>query len=131
MSDKSVAVITGASRGIGKAIAMELASLDYDIVISHFDFSAEGNPDESMGLETQEQIKSTGVECLSVRADVSNGDDCFVRFAMPHETTFKRVFFEDDNKVRLQPRNEKYSPAIVESDKISGLYRAIIKYERL
>jgi len=68
---------------------------------------------------------------FSPAAEVHNGDDCFVRFAMPHETTFKRVFFEAENKIRLQPRNEKYSPTIVDGNRINGLYRAIIKHERL
>lgn len=68
---------------------------------------------------------------FSPAAEVHNGDDCFIRFAEPHETTFKRVFFEPENKVRLQPRNEKYSPAIVDGKRINGLYRAVIKYEKL
>jgi repressor LexA len=68
---------------------------------------------------------------FSPAAQVHNGDDCFVRFSMPHETTFKRVFFEPDNRVRLQPRNEKYAPAVVEGGRINGLYRAVIKYEKL
>jgi len=68
---------------------------------------------------------------FSPAAEVHNGDDCFIRFAEPHETTFKRVFFEPDNKVRLQPRNEKYSPAIIDGKRINGLYRAVIKYEKL
>ena len=62
---------------------------------------------------------------------VSNGDDCFIRFKEPHETTFKRVFFEEDSRLRLQPRNERYAPSIVEGARINGLYRAIIKYQRL
>ncbi len=68
---------------------------------------------------------------FSPASEVRNGDDCFVRFASPHETTFKRAFFDPDNKVRLQPRNEKYSPMIVDGKRINGLYRAVIKYERL
>lgn len=62
---------------------------------------------------------------------VENGDDCFVRFTMPHETTFKRVFFEPKDKVRLQPRNEDYPPTVVDGKRINGIYRAVIKYERL
>jgi len=68
---------------------------------------------------------------FSPATEVHNGDDCFVRFSQPHETTFKRVFFEQADKVRLQPRNEKYSPLIVEGKRINGLYRAVIKYEKL
>jgi len=62
---------------------------------------------------------------------VHNGDDCFIRFAEPHETSFKRVFFEPNNKVRLQPRNEKYSPIVINGKRINGLYRAITKIEKL
>ena len=68
---------------------------------------------------------------FSPSLDVRNGDDCFVRFTMPHETTFKRVFFEEDNKIRLQPRNERYSPTIVEGKRIDGVYRAVMRYEKL
>lgn len=75
MCEKQVAIVTGASRGIGKAIALELASLNYDIVISHFDFSPDGKPDETICLQTQEQIKSFGVDCLCLRADVSSRED--------------------------------------------------------
>jgi len=68
---------------------------------------------------------------FSPAAEVHNGDDCFVRLSMPHETTFKRAFFEQDNKVRLQPRNEKYGPIVIEGKRINGLYKAVIKYEML
>ena len=68
---------------------------------------------------------------FSPTAEVHNGDDCFIRFAMPHETTFKRVFFEPKKKIRLQPRNEKYSPTIIDGKRVNGLYRAVIKYEKL
>ncbi len=68
---------------------------------------------------------------FSPAAEVHNGDDCFVRFKMPHETTFKRIFFENDNTIRLQPRNERYSPFIIKGKRVNGIYRAVIKYERL
>lgn len=68
---------------------------------------------------------------FSPGAEVRNGDDCFVRFTLPHETTFKRVFFESEDKVRLQPRNENYPPMIIEGSRVNGIYRAAIKYERL
>ena len=75
MAERPVAIVTGGSRGIGRGIALELANLGYDIVISHFDFTAEGKPDESRGLETQKDIKALGVECEVLRNDVSSAED--------------------------------------------------------
>jgi NAD(P)-dependent dehydrogenase (short-subunit alcohol dehydrogenase family) len=34
MAQRPVAIVTGASRGIGKAIALELARLGYDIAVN-------------------------------------------------------------------------------------------------
>ncbi|MBN1391648.1 MAG: helix-turn-helix domain-containing protein [Sedimentisphaerales bacterium] len=84
-----------------------------------------------VGDSMEPKFNEGDIVVFSPAADVHSGDDCFIRFAMPHETTFKRVFFEPDNKVRLQPRNDKYPPMIVDGKRIDGLYRAIIKYERL
>lgn len=75
MPDKPVAIVTGASRGIGKAIAIELAGLGYDIAISHFDLTADGNPDESAGQKARAEIQASGAKCISIRADVSSGAD--------------------------------------------------------
>jgi len=84
-----------------------------------------------VGDSMEPKFQEGDIVVFSPAADVNNGDDCFIRFAMPHETTFKRVFFEPDSRVRLQPRNEKYSPAVIDGKRINGLYRAVIKYEKL
>ena len=71
---------------------------------------------------------------FSPAAGTKNGDDCFVRFDDGH-TTFKRVFFEKDEAgkavLRLQPRNEKYRAQTVPSERVSGLYKATFKYQRV
>lgn len=75
---------------------------------------------------------------FSPTAAVKNGDDCFVRFEDGH-TTFKRAFFEQEDSndgtgrgvIRLQPRNEKYRPQVVPAEKISGLYKAVYRYQRV
>jgi repressor LexA len=63
-----------------------------------------------------------------------NGEDCFVRFD-DGQTTFKRVFFEVNEQgvsvLRLQPRNEKYPPLTVEAEKITGVWKAVFKYQRV
>ena len=71
---------------------------------------------------------------FSPAAAPKDGDDCFVRFADGH-TTFKRVFFETPEGgkqvLRLQPRNEKYRPQVVPAEQVSGLYKAMYRYQRV
>ena len=58
------AVITGASRGIGKAVALKLASLGANIVLNY-------RSNEKEALEVENQIKEMGVETLCVKGDIS------------------------------------------------------------
>lgn len=75
MAGRPAAIVTGASRGIGKGIALELAALGYDLLITHFDFDDMGDPDSGRGRRTQQEIKALGVDCESLRADVSDAGD--------------------------------------------------------
>lgn len=74
------------------------------------------------------------VVIFSPAANWRDGNDCFVRFD-DGQTTFKRVFAEKGESgtpvLRLQPRNERYRPQVVPSDKISGLYKAVYQYRRV
>jgi len=80
------------------------------------------------------KYRSGDIVVFSPGTAVRNGDDCFVRFG-DGQTTFKRVFFESEeggkSVLRLQPRNEKYRPRTVAAEEISGLYRAVFKYQRV
>ncbi len=84
-----------------------------------------------VGDSMEEKFHEGEIVIFSPAKQVNNGDDCFVRFKSPHQTSFKRVFFEKDGKVRLQPRNEEYSPIIVKGEKINGIYKAVAKYQEL
>ena len=64
MSEK-LALVTGGSRGIGKACALELAKAGYDVVINYA-----GNDDAAN--KTVEEIKALGVDSAAYKFDVSN-----------------------------------------------------------
>ena len=64
-----VALITGATRGIGRQIAMTLAQEGYDIAINY-------RTENDSVIETKMKIENLGVKCLSVKGDVSNYEDC-------------------------------------------------------
>lgn len=66
MSEK-LALVTGGSRGIGKACAMELAKAGYDVVINYA-----GNVDAAN--KTVEEIKALGVDAAAYKFDVSNAE---------------------------------------------------------
>jgi enoyl-[acyl-carrier protein] reductase III len=63
-----VALITGSGRGIGKAIALRLASEGADIVVNFFRNRA---PAE----QTADELRALGRKALLVKADVSDEDD--------------------------------------------------------
>ncbi len=59
-------VVTGGSRGIGKAICLEFAKLGGNIVVNY----SSTNPEAFV-----EELKALGVEALAVKADVSNFEE--------------------------------------------------------
>ncbi len=67
MSEK-LAIVTGGSRGIGKACALELARAGYDVVINYA-----GNSDAAE--KTVDEIKALGVDSAAYKFDVSNKEE--------------------------------------------------------
>ena len=63
-----VAIVTGASRGIGRACAIRLASDGYTVVINY-------SHSDQKALDTLEEIKALGGDGMVCKADVSNLDD--------------------------------------------------------
>jgi 3-oxoacyl-[acyl-carrier protein] reductase len=62
------AIVTGAGRGLGRAIALRLAELGANIVVNYRNSEKEE--------ELIQEIKAKGVEALMVKADVSSFKEC-------------------------------------------------------
>lgn len=69
MSENKVALITGATRGIGKEIALELAANGFDIAINYRSMQEEME-------ELKKEIEANKVRCEFVQADVTNFEQC-------------------------------------------------------
>lgn len=82
MSEK-VAVVTGSSRGIGKAIALRLAKEGYDIVVNYA-------RSKEAALQTAKEIETLGQKALVVKANVGKVEKIQEMFAQIDET-FGRV----------------------------------------
>lgn len=66
MLQDKVAVVTGASRGIGRAIALELAGKGADVVVNYANNTEKAE-------EVVREIEEMGRKSVSIRADIRNG----------------------------------------------------------
>lgn len=64
-----VALITGATRGIGKEITIQLANEGYDI-------SLNCRKENEEVIKLKEEIESKNVKCILVQGDVASFEDC-------------------------------------------------------
>ncbi|WP_299087078.1 3-oxoacyl-[acyl-carrier-protein] reductase [uncultured Metabacillus sp.] len=68
MLENKVALVTGASRGIGRAIALDLAKNGASVAVNYAGNEAKAN-------EVVDEIKAGGGNAFAIKADVSNSED--------------------------------------------------------
>lgn len=67
MAEQKVALVTGSSRGLGKALAIALADQGYDIVVNYA-------RSKTAALDTVKEVEARGRKALLVRANVGDVD---------------------------------------------------------
>lgn len=65
MSEKSLALVTGSATGVGRATAVKLATLGFDVVVNY-------TKSEKDAEETDELVKAEGASALLIRCDISD-----------------------------------------------------------
>ncbi len=79
-----------------------------------------------VGQSMLPEYRQGDIVVFSPAADVVSGCDCFVRLLPDHETTFKRVFLDEEaGTIRLQPLNPSFAPSVHEREQVAGMYRAV------
>ncbi|MDI9259947.1 3-oxoacyl-[acyl-carrier-protein] reductase [Alicyclobacillus sendaiensis] len=68
MSETRVALVTGASRGIGRAIALELAAAGRDVIVNY-------RSGADLAAEVVRAIEEMGRRAVAIQADVSKADE--------------------------------------------------------
>lgn len=80
-----VAIVTGASKGIGKAIALKFADCGASIVLNY-------SKDDKAAQSALEEVQSRGVHAILVKGDISNINECKVIIDKTIETYGKIDF---------------------------------------
>lgn len=84
-----VALVTGASRGIGRHIALQLAQRGADVAINYRSRQSEGD-------EVAREIEATGVRALAIKADLSQ---------MPEARSLVRQVHENLGRIDILVNN--------------------------
>ena len=69
MPDKKIALVTGAGRGIGRAIALTLAQEGMFVIVNY-------NGSAAKAQETVEEIRKAGGEAVSFACNVADFNAC-------------------------------------------------------
>ena len=82
LTDK-VALVTGASRGIGRAIALLMAKQGADVVVNY-------SGSEGAAQETVDAILAMGRKAIKIKANVGNAEEVAAMVEEAH-STFGRI----------------------------------------
>jgi repressor LexA len=114
---------------------LDFTDLDYpvDIADAYVPAAVEGDAHafaaRVIGESMLPRYRQGDIVVFSPARPATDGCDCLVRILPDHVTTFKRIFFEPQDQIRLQPLNPDFPATRVPLEQVSGLYPAIARIE--
>jgi acetoacetyl-CoA reductase len=117
--DGQVAVVTGASRGIGRACAIELARHGASVVVNY-------TANEDAANATKAEIEGLGAKALVVKADVSKADEAKGLIEAAEQEFGKVDILVNNAGINRDRTIQRMSPdewdAVIETDLSSMFY---------
>jgi len=83
-----------------------------------------------VGDSMEPDFREGDIVVFSPNTAPTSGCDCFVRFE-DGVTTFKRTYRDDPASVRLQPLNSAYPAEVFPTERVTALWPAVAKFQRL
>jgi len=99
VNNKKVAIVTGAGRGIGRGIVLELAKNGFDV--AGVDIIFDANNKKKGLFEVKNRVEELGTEFLPIQADISSLDD--------HQKIIEKIL-EKFGKIDLLVNNAGVAP---------------------
>ena len=106
MSARKTALVTGASKGIGRAVAIRLAKDGHDILLNY-------RSDAEGAEETRKIVTSAGVSCVLLPFDVADPEACknaiepLAEDCVPHVLVNNAGFARDSLMAMMPPKDWK------------------------
>ena len=140
--DSNVTALTGGSvvpiiNSVAAGYPQHFTDLDYPPSVADEYIRAPDIHDEQafaariVGDSMEPQYKQGDIVIFSPGVPAQDGDDCFVRFGQEGGTTFKRVYQDAADTIRLQPLNSRYPSQIHSREEVTGVWPAIYRMQRL
>ena len=102
-----IAIVTGGSRGIGRATALLLAERGYDVVVNY-------NADARAAEETVSAVNAHGRQAVAVKGDVGSEADVLAIFAAADRLGRLTALVNNAGIVDMQSRLDEMSAARIE-----------------
>jgi NAD(P)-dependent dehydrogenase (short-subunit alcohol dehydrogenase family) len=96
---KSVAIVTGGSRGIGREVSLQLAQAGYDVVVNY----------RSNAREAEKLLEKIGGKGIAVKADVAHEADVLALFEAADALGTLSVLVNNAGIVDQKARVDEYS----------------------